>query len=207
MTINRLRSALCLCILGAAFSLPSAAQTAAQSAAPTTTTMADRLQGLYPATRFGEVNTTPWPGVFEVVMGANLAYVLYTSGSTGRPKGVMVEHRNVTNFFAAMDARLRQDEPGAWLALTSLSFDISVLELLLPLTTGAQTVVATRAEAMDPRRLAALLHASGATVMQATPATRRRKSWPGEPSRPTCAGTSRPSPSATSFPALPPNRR
>src|SRR3970040_1816450 len=75
MTINRLRSALCLCILGAAFSLPSAAQTAAQSAAPTTTTMADRLQGLYPATRFGAVNTTPWPGVFEVVMGANLAYV------------------------------------------------------------------------------------------------------------------------------------
>ena len=75
MTMNRLCSALCLCILGAAFSLPSAAQTAAQSAAPTTTTMAERLQGLYPATRFGEVNTTPWPGVFEVVMGANLAYV------------------------------------------------------------------------------------------------------------------------------------
>src|SRR3990172_7266069 len=67
MTINRLRSALCLCLLGAAFSLPSAAQTA--------TTMAERLQSLYPATRFGEVNTTPWPGVFEVVMGANLAYV------------------------------------------------------------------------------------------------------------------------------------
>ena len=75
MTINRLRSALCLGILGAAFSLPSAAQTAAQSSAPTTTTMTERLQGLYPATRFGEVNTTPWPGVFEVVMGANLAYV------------------------------------------------------------------------------------------------------------------------------------
>ena len=74
MTINSLRSALCLCLLGAAFSLPSAAQTAAQTAAPTTNTMAERLQGLYPATRFGEVNTTPWPGVFEVVMGANLAY-------------------------------------------------------------------------------------------------------------------------------------
>ena len=70
MTINRLRSALCLGLLGAAFSLPSAAQ----SPAPTTT-MAERLQALYPATRFGAVNTTPWPGVFEVVMGANLAYV------------------------------------------------------------------------------------------------------------------------------------
>lgn len=71
MTINRLHSALCLCLLGAAFSLPSAAQ----STAPTTTTMAERLQALYPATRFGAVNSTQWPGVFEVVMGANLAYV------------------------------------------------------------------------------------------------------------------------------------
>ena len=71
MTINRLRRTLCLCLLGAAFSLPSAAQTSAV----TPTSMAERLQALYPATRFGAVNTTPWPGVFEVLMGANLAYV------------------------------------------------------------------------------------------------------------------------------------
>src|SRR2546425_2412401 len=58
---------------------------------------------------------------------ANLAYVMYTSGSTGRPKGVMVEHRNVMNFFAAMDACVDHDPPGTWLAVTSLSFDISVL--------------------------------------------------------------------------------
>jgi natural product biosynthesis luciferase-like monooxygenase protein/amino acid adenylation domain-containing protein len=73
--------------------------------------------------------------------GANLAYVLYTSGSTGRPKGVMVEHRNVANFFAAMDARLGQDDPGTWLALTSLSFDISVLELLWTLARGFKVVI------------------------------------------------------------------
>ncbi|MBE0624218.1 MAG: DsbC family protein [Burkholderiales bacterium] len=71
MTISRLRSTLCLCTLGAAISFPSAAQTSA--ALPTS--MAERLQALYPATRFGAVNSTPWPGVFEVVMGANLAYV------------------------------------------------------------------------------------------------------------------------------------
>jgi len=71
MTISSLRSALCLCLLGTAFALPSAAQ----EAAPAPTTMAERLQSLYPATRFGAVNSTPWPGVFEVVMGANLAYV------------------------------------------------------------------------------------------------------------------------------------
>jgi natural product biosynthesis luciferase-like monooxygenase protein len=72
----------------------------------------------------------------------NLAYVIYTSGSTGRPKGVMVEHRNVVNFFAAMDDRVPGPLPGTWLAVTSLSFDISVLELLWPLTRGCKVVVA-----------------------------------------------------------------
>jgi natural product biosynthesis luciferase-like monooxygenase protein len=71
---------------------------------------------------------------------ANLAYVIYTSGSTGRPKGVMVEHRNVVNFFAAMDARLGI-EPGVWLSVTSLSFDISVLELFWTLARGFTVVL------------------------------------------------------------------
>ena len=71
----------------------------------------------------------------------HLAYVIYTSGSTGRPKGVMVEHRSVVNFFAAMDDRIPQGASGTWLAVTSLSFDISVLELLWPLTRGFTVVV------------------------------------------------------------------
>ncbi|MGO9198013.1 MAG: MupA/Atu3671 family FMN-dependent luciferase-like monooxygenase, partial [Acidimicrobiales bacterium] len=71
----------------------------------------------------------------------DLAYVIYTSGSTGRPKGVMVEHRNVINFFAAMDEVIGHDPPGVWLAVTSLSFDISILELLWTLTRGFQVVV------------------------------------------------------------------
>lgn len=71
----------------------------------------------------------------------NLAYVIYTSGSTGRPKGVMVEHRNVVNFFAGMDRKI---EPGGtWLAVTSLNFDISVLELYWTLTCGCHVVIAT----------------------------------------------------------------
>jgi amino acid adenylation domain-containing protein len=69
-----------------------------------------------------------------------LAYVIYTSGSTGRPKGVMVTQRNVTSFFAAMD-RLLGTEPGTWLAVTSISFDISVLELLWTLTRGFKVIV------------------------------------------------------------------
>jgi natural product biosynthesis luciferase-like monooxygenase protein len=74
----------------------------------------------------------------------HLAYVIYTSGSTGRPKGTMVEHRQVMNFFAAMDERLPPPTaggPGTWLAVTSLSFDISALELLWTLTRGWRVVL------------------------------------------------------------------
>jgi natural product biosynthesis luciferase-like monooxygenase protein len=85
----------------------------------------------------GALDATPVDGG---ATPANLAYCIYTSGSTGRPKGVMVEHRNVVNFFAAMDARLGT-EPGTWLAVTSLSFDISVLELLWTLTKGYTVVL------------------------------------------------------------------
>lgn len=69
------------------------------------------------------------------------AYVIYTSGSTGKPKGVVVTHRNVMNFFAGMDARIAREEAGRWLAVTSLSFDISVLELCWTLARGFTVVL------------------------------------------------------------------
>ncbi|AGC46256.1 non-ribosomal peptide synthetase [Myxococcus stipitatus DSM 14675] len=71
----------------------------------------------------------------------NVAYTLYTSGSTGRPKAVLVCHRNIERFFAAMDDALEGTSPGVWLATTSMSFDISVLELLYSLTRGFQVVL------------------------------------------------------------------
>ncbi len=74
--------------------------------------------------------------------GDTLAYLIYTSGSTGTPKGVMVGHGNVANFFAGMDARIRHEEGDAWLAVTSLSFDISVLELFWTLSRGLKLVLA-----------------------------------------------------------------
>jgi natural product biosynthesis luciferase-like monooxygenase protein len=70
----------------------------------------------------------------------HLAYVIFTSGSTGRPKGVMVQHGNVSNFFAGMDETLGS-ERGVWLAVTSISFDISVLELFWTLTRGFKVII------------------------------------------------------------------
>jgi len=71
----------------------------------------------------------------------DLAYLIYTSGSTGRPKGVMVTHRNVANFMAGMDARIPHRPGDTWLAVTSLSFDISVLELFWTLARGLTVVI------------------------------------------------------------------
>ncbi|MGH9361753.1 MAG: non-ribosomal peptide synthetase, partial [Thermoanaerobaculia bacterium] len=102
-----------------------------------------------------------------------LAYVIYTSGSTGRPKGVQVSHRSLAVFLAAMARRPGLTEGDALLAVTTLSFDIAALELLLPLSVGATVVVAEPEVPADGQRLARELEGSGATVMQATPATWR----------------------------------
>jgi len=72
----------------------------------------------------------------------DLAYLIYTSGSTGKPKGVMVEHRNVVNFYAGMDAHIAE-HGGTWLAVTSLSFDISVLELFWTTARGFKVVLSS----------------------------------------------------------------
>jgi len=101
------------------------------------------------------------------------AYVIYTSGSTGKPKGVCVPHRAVINFLTSIAREPGMSERDVVLAVTTLSFDIAVLELLLPLVVGAEIVLATRAEATDGAALARLLEQHRATVMQATPATWR----------------------------------
>lgn len=108
--------------------------------------------------------------------GHNVVYVIYTSGSTGKPKGVMIEHRNVVSFFTAMDLAIRDTAPGVWLAVTSISFDISVLELFWTLTRGFTVVV----QADDgPRHIdeeysiARNIRAHGVTHLQCTPSLLR----------------------------------
>ncbi|MFD5565108.1 amino acid adenylation domain-containing protein [Kitasatospora griseola] len=103
----------------------------------------------------------------------DLAYVIYTSGSTGRPKGVQIPHRALGNFLHSMGERPGLAADDVLLAVTTAAFDIAMLELLLPLVTGARVVLARRESAADGGRLAAELADCGATVMQATPATWR----------------------------------
>lgn len=112
------------------------------------------------------------------------AYVIYTSGSTGRPKGVVVQHFAVVNFLRSMAREPGLTASDRLLALTTLSFDIAVLELLLPLFIGAKIVLATTAEQNDGDQLQQLLARRRITVMQATPSTWRlliESGWRGAP--------------------------
>jgi amino acid adenylation domain-containing protein len=112
------------------------------------------------------------------------AYVIYTSGSTGSPKGVQVTHAGVVSFLEAMQRVFRLGPRDRGVALTTLSFDIAVLELLLPLTQGASVAILDREVAADPRRLAAALDHQNATLMQATPSTWAMlldSGWTGRP--------------------------
>jgi amino acid adenylation domain-containing protein len=101
------------------------------------------------------------------------SYVIYTSGSTGKPKGVIVPHRAVVNFLTSMAREPGLTADDVLVAVTTLSFDIAVLELQLPLTLGATVVIASRDEAINGHALSALLEQHRATVMQATPVTWR----------------------------------
>lgn len=100
-----------------------------------------------------------------------LAYIIFTSGSTGKPKGVEVTHGSVVNLLLDIKDRLGVGPEDRLLAVTTLSFDISVLELMLPLVCGGTVVIATQADAADGMRLMELLEESQATMLQATPFT------------------------------------
>ncbi len=100
-------------------------------------------------------------------------YVIYTSGSTGRPKGVELEHRSVSNFLASMAREPGISEDERLLAVTTLSFDISVLEVMLPLLYGGTLIVAPREAVGDGTALIELVERLRPAIMQATPATWR----------------------------------
>jgi amino acid adenylation domain-containing protein len=111
------------------------------------------------------------PGV--EILPSDPAYVLYTSGSTGRPKGVVVQHGALMNFLLSMARVPGLREQDVLAAVTTISFDIAGLELYLPLLVGARIELVPREIAADGRELAERLASSGATLLQATPATWR----------------------------------
>ncbi|WP_286219877.1 non-ribosomal peptide synthetase [Marinobacter apostichopi] len=104
---------------------------------------------------------------------AQLAYIIFTSGSTGVPKGVEISHGALHNFLAAVAEEPGLNEQDRLLALTTLAFDISLLELFLPLSAGATVFVASATQGSDPHQLNVLLEQQEITVLQATPATWR----------------------------------
>lgn len=114
-----------------------------------------------------------------------LAYVLYTSGSTGQPKGVAISRGNLMNLMLAVEQAVPMTARDRVLALTTATFDIAIVELLLPLAHGASILLADREQARDPQAIDQLLLTGQPTIMQATPATWRMlvahtsRSWQG----------------------------
>ncbi len=106
--------------------------------------------------------------------GEALAYLIYTSGSTGRPKAVEVPHRALRNVVGHFASLLEAGPGDVFLWLTTLAFDISALELLLPLSAGASVVVAPDEAQTQPDILLELASRHRVTVIQATPTVWRQ---------------------------------
>ncbi|WP_458462475.1 amino acid adenylation domain-containing protein [Paenibacillus sp.] len=101
--------------------------------------------------------------------GHDLAYILYTSGTSGKPKGVMIEHHNLVHFIRAFDRKLGWSPDKTILGLSTFSFDIFIVEVLLPLLTGMKVVMADSVEQKDPIRLCELIERHDIHIMQLTP--------------------------------------
>jgi len=105
------------------------------------------------------------------VRADNASYLIYTSGSTGDPKAVTVEHRSVCNHLLAMQDVLPLEEKDRIAQKYSLSFDVSVLELLSPLIVGAELWVTEPGPHFDPDYLLGFIAEHGITVLDVVPST------------------------------------
>ena len=103
----------------------------------------------------------------------NLAYIIYTSGSTGKPKGVQINHGSVVNLLQAVAISPGLSNRDTMLAVTTISFDVSVPEIYTPLTVGGKVVIASSKATKDPTQLIELLSKQKVSIMSATPATWR----------------------------------
>lgn len=89
------------------------------------------------------LQTYPSSNPGRTILPTDAAYVIYTSGSTGTPKGVKVSHENLLNFSLGMSQGLSLTKRDHILAITSISFDISFLELIWSLCVGIELTIHT----------------------------------------------------------------
>lgn len=118
------------------------------------------------AAALGQLPATDLP---TTAGAGNVAYVMHTSGSSGKPKGVIIEHGSVVNFLGSMAKRPGIKEDDKLLAVTTYGFDISVLELVLPLVNGASVSIADPETVRSPEKLIRYIDDCQPTHMQATP--------------------------------------
>lgn len=114
----------------------------------------------------------------------SIAYIIYTSGSTGKPKGVRISHRSAVNFLSSMAKKPGINASDVVLATTTISFDISVLEIFLPLVNGSSTVIIEREITYNTQNLISVIGKFNPTIMQATPSMWRmllNAGWNGSP--------------------------
>lgn len=118
---------------------------------------------------FSDKNTSAQVAAHSVTPLSKKAYIMYTSGTTGYPKGVVISESALSNFISALTRTIAFTPTDKLLALTRTTFDISLLELLVPLVTGGEVVIATEDELHDGARLADMISRFEITTLQATP--------------------------------------
>lgn len=120
---------------------------------------------------FADLAQYPDSPLTEKIDIHNVAYLLYTSGSTGKPKGVPIKHKNVVNLLYSVLEKPGIKETDILISITTISFDIAMVELFAPLLKGAKLILTDEETAKDTRLLLNLMKDEGITFMQATPAT------------------------------------
>lgn len=103
------------------------------------------------------------------VPSSNLMYLIYTSGSTGKPKGVMLTHRNINNFILGTTNIIDFSKDKVMVSLTTICFDIFVLEIWASLTKGLCVVIANETEQKDVSCFNSLCLKYNVNMIQTTP--------------------------------------
>lgn len=101
--------------------------------------------------------------------GSNAAYIIYTSGSTGTPKGIVVEHRNVHNLAVSMANKMNLQQYQSILCVTTIAFDMSIMETLVPIIIGLKIVLADEKQQKDPTLLSKLIIEKKIEIFETTP--------------------------------------